>query len=1153
MPSDNVPAPEGTPKPTPGSIPPPKKGAGGKIVVMLSSVAKAAPGNAPSSLASPAPANSSLKPGSGLPITGATLTGPISSPPPVQAKPPPLPAKLPHQVVKAPGPARSESKITGNKRTAPIKLNLPSTPAAPSDDSIFLTDDSPAESTPDGWKELTPGELLALKGDPESIEVFSRSTKPGEAGTPAPAPSPQDVEAAPSTGKKSLVETGTPEAKPPEAPPLTARLTPLVHLPPVGETTPPTNVKPAIVLAAPIALFRPPSQPSSIPLPAPSIVTAPPPAPVKSEQTPLISLPPPSLVKLAEPGKKPQPPALPTTSHLEVQSPSPAEPAAVQSASALLKVAAPAVHKLPPPLPPRTPISSPEIPAKSPAPDDRPKPPALPLRASPPVILPPFPGEAKAEPASGILPQDEAKTAPLPIPPSLLAPVEAKTEAKPGAEPEQKPATEVPLELPQASSSVTPGTGLISEVKPAAVTGPISVRDAKPSLRPPVLPARLARELQEKAGTPPESSEVPPNDSAPTEIISPPAPPPEMPSTVSVHVAPPLIETKPAELEKHAPPALPTQTPPTVSVQVAPPLIEAKPAQLEKYAPPVLLPETPSTVFVQVAPPLIEAKPAQHEKNVSPLIEGKPVESEKQPTPAPSSESPSTIAGLVVPPLFEAKSAHSDPPVLPPPSLEAPVKAPALVVPPMTEAKPAESEKLKPPVRPEEKPVGAGITTAASPYRPAEAEKSKSPLRPEAKVSVRPAPAKGPSSRKEAPDKTGAVATDPALTPRAARARKRRLVSNIFFYALCLAFGPALYYGGSYFCHETRIEGQIIPPQGMLLGDEVWIVTDFRDEAAREAEDLADRRTPMLQDIQRCRSHVQRAQSDIAAREERIRLLQGQIQASKDEIDAVIKKAKDAAQQLWSGPGAQIDQDYDAREQALSQAIADRAKALKLDYEPDPNFNSPEVWANAYRLALYQVPKGVDSSKELLWLGDEMKQWRDFTKSTDDRKEKLREQVAAVKLSPVDTVTELQTQVDDLQHRIDSATSEETPIKTELEQAQSDLAQAESKEDSLDPTFYAQLDSLPESKIVNRLPLSVTGRFSWRNVEKDHPFSEGVTAQSFWLFTRAVRSSDGRQYWALNRITVDQDSTYEVVIEPEAFISTKAILRPDLSPEEQQQ
>ena len=381
--------------------------------------------------------------------------------------------------------------------------------------------------------------------------------------------------------------------------------------------------------------------------------------------------------------------------------------------------------------------------------------------------------------------------------------------------------------------------------------------------------------------------------------------------------------------------------------------------------------------------------------------------------------------------------------------------------------------------------------------------------------------------------------------------KKKRLVGTIAFYSLLVVVGTVLFFASLHFSIETRVEGQIIPPSGMLLSNEVWIVGDFRELAGGITEDLAAERGPKLQEIQEHEDHVQRAKADVAAREERIRLLQEQIQAAKDDIASVVKQARDAAQQVWDGPGAELETEYNTRLDQLQKTIADRAKALKLKYQPDDSYRSPEVWANAYRLALYDVSTGVDSAKEHQWLEDQIKQWRDFTKSLDTRQQQLREQAAQIKLSPTPKVTELNTKIEELQQRIEGTQAEEEPIKTELQQAQADLTQVQSIETGLDDKYYKQLYALPEGSITDRLPLAPNGRFNWSHVEKNKPFAEGEKFHHYFLFTRAARS-DGRQYWALLYLTVAKDDTLRVEVEPTDFISTKAILRPDLTPDEQQ-
>ncbi len=414
---------------------------------------------------------------------------------------------------------------------------------------------------------------------------------------------------------------------------------------------------------------------------------------------------------------------------------------------------------------------------------------------------------------------------------------------------------------------------------------------------------------------------------------------------------------------------------------------------------------------------------------------------------------------------------------------------------------------------------------------------------------------KEPSAPVGGPEEDEVEGEDEAIaapSSRAVRLRKRRIIGIVVFYVLLVALIPGLYFASLYISQETRVEGQIIPPQDMLLTKEAWIVTDFRDTATGIANDLASDRMIVVQDMQEKLGHVQRAQADVATREARIRLFKDQIQADNDEEMSLVKQAREAAQQVWDGPGAQLEADYQSKLNTLNQAISDRAKANHLQYNPDPNFYSPEVWANAYRLALYQVPAGVDSIKERAWLDDQMKAWHDFTKKMDQEQNSLRDQATQLKLAPASKVADLKSQIDDLQQRIDSTIAEEEPLQAELEQARNDLSAVQAKEAGLDAKPYEKLDALPEQFISDRLPIQPNGRFSWREVEKGHKYGEGEKTHVLWIFARALRS-DGRQYWSLHRFNVDQNSTTLLMIEPQSFVSTRAILRPDLSPDEQAQ
>jgi hypothetical protein len=390
----------------------------------------------------------------------------------------------------------------------------------------------------------------------------------------------------------------------------------------------------------------------------------------------------------------------------------------------------------------------------------------------------------------------------------------------------------------------------------------------------------------------------------------------------------------------------------------------------------------------------------------------------------------------------------------------------------------------------------------------------------------------------------------PPLPPtRAERAKKRPYRGVIAFWILVPIVAGLLLFGILYFGRDTRVEGQVIPPQNMSVADEVWIVSDFTSLASGVADDDARERVPIQLAIQEAQDHVQRVQADIASREERIRLINDNIQAAKDDINNVIKKSQTDSQAVYDNQGKELDSEYNAKIASLKEAIASRAASLKLNYQPDPAFPSPEVWANAYRLALYETPAGVDGVKEHQWIADQMKAWRDFQKSMDDRYQQMRSQAADLKQANGPHIADANAKIDDLNGRIAATETEEEPLKAELAQAQKDLAAAQNTDATLDDRFYGELYSLPAENISYHIPIRPDGRFTWI---PDNPFGTGEGRHVYWMFSRAVRA-DGRQYWALQQIALEKNKTTVVTIPPGSYESAKQILRPNLTPDEVEQ
>jgi hypothetical protein len=678
-----------------------------------------------------------------------------------------------------------------------------------------------------------------------------------------------------------------------------------------------------------------------------------------------------------------------------------------------------------------------------------------------------------------------------------------RMEGKPASQPEakEKPTIVPPLLPPTGVES----PGITAKASPITTT-PLPSPSAKMAEPPPVTTTHVAPPMLEKTPEPHAEKLRPPH-------LSPEGPKaevqPDLPGVTKV----PALGQPDAPASGQVPPPLSVKPSSSSTSSMAKMTGWMKKSALKKSTPLVVS----STAAKLETPKIVEAKPAL-KPPVLPKRSLLTPRQEKVATPPPPVEVPTPV---IVPPSPEEKSKSAETPVAkeadkvpeipattPPPLL---VSEPVGAVPPLLVPMAAAASSV-----PEEKPTIGALPPASAPLAVPIPLSAKSPL---------------PQTRTE-------------------KAKKRRLRGTIFFWGFLMPLtGVLMVWGSFHFGVETRVEGQAIPPPGMVLSDEVWIVSDFRELSSGIAEDLAADRTPLLQQIQERQDHVQRAQADVASREERIRLIQQDIQASKDEITAIVKQSRDDTQKIWDGEGAEIDQEYQARFNDLQKSISDRAKSLKLNYQPDPGFPSPEVWANAYRLALYQVPAGVDSVKEHQWLGDQMKAWRDFVKTLDDRKEALREKAAQLKLEPAPKITDLNSKIDGLQQRVDGTAAEEVPLKAELQQAQADLAAAQASEAGLDDKYYKQLYALPGESITKHIPLATNGRFSW---VEDEAFAEGEKEHSYWIFARATRP-DGRQYWALGHFSIEKNHKVCLLFEPDSFVSTKAILRPNLSPEEQAQ
>jgi chromosome segregation ATPase len=325
------------------------------------------------------------------------------------------------------------------------------------------------------------------------------------------------------------------------------------------------------------------------------------------------------------------------------------------------------------------------------------------------------------------------------------------------------------------------------------------------------------------------------------------------------------------------------------------------------------------------------------------------------------------------------------------------------------------------------------------------------------------------------------------------------------------------------------------------------VVSDFTSLATGLQQDLSAAREPITQDVQEKEDRIKQTRSDLARREERISQLQHQISAGKDEIAFDVRRSDALAQQQADIVGAQIQSEYLARAHELKIVLTKRIKALDLKIS-DNGLETPENWLSAYRAALSRenIPTGLDRTKEKQWLDCQAEEWRKRRQKLDLLRNQMHARINDLRQSPAARVDELNLQIQDWQAQLNSMLSEEARLKEKLQQTLEDVQVTQADDAHIAGQYYKQLDSLPESSILNqgRIPIATDGRFTWVD---DETFIDTDKPHHRCIFFRAIRA-DGEQYWAMRHFSLSQNQTLELLVEPTSFISTKSILQPYTPP-----
>jgi peptidoglycan hydrolase CwlO-like protein len=366
---------------------------------------------------------------------------------------------------------------------------------------------------------------------------------------------------------------------------------------------------------------------------------------------------------------------------------------------------------------------------------------------------------------------------------------------------------------------------------------------------------------------------------------------------------------------------------------------------------------------------------------------------------------------------------------------------------------------------------------------------------------------------------------------RAARRRKRALWLRVVLYPVILAAIVGLgYYLYDQF-RETRVIGQIEAP-GYTIDKSVRIVSDFRDEARALSEELNSRRDPIIADLKTKRDALLKIKSDISGRTERQTLLQQELETMGKESETIVAETQKKSQSVWDSEGAALDADFDRLQDDFAKRIIERAARLKLPYQHNEEYKSPEVWVNAFRLALYDAPKTLNAVAEREWAEKELSTWRKASLAIDAKRVALKTKADEIKAGIAPKLEQLHARQENIRTKMADAESEITPLRGEQAETENAIDELKKQFASLEPPYREQLVTLPQH--YTKREISVTEKdgkpqFFWPKIDQDPEFPPGT----YWLLVQATRGDE--HYWGFVPLTIQPWTLNEVTITDGTF------------------
>lgn len=210
-----------------------------------------------------------------------------------------------------------------------------------------------------------------------------------------------------------------------------------------------------------------------------------------------------------------------------------------------------------------------------------------------------------------------------------------------------------------------------------------------------------------------------------------------------------------------------------------------------------------------------------------------------------------------------------------------------------------------------------------------------------------------------------------------------------------------------------------------------------------------------------------------------------------------------------------------------------------MPFQPHPEVDVPEVTVNAFRLALYQAPSGVNVTQERQWAEGLLQQWREQEKTWEEEKLTIKNKAERMR-DPIGTMIEqIQKRAGFLQEQAQDVEDEMALIKEEISRFEGRVEEQRKEIQELLQPFYEELLRTPMDYSNAIFPVQNLGLIDVRELDKDTRFPPGT----YRLLVRGIK--DNSEYWAIKEFTLQSYRTTRLLITADDFKSVRSLLEQD--------